>query len=80
MELEKIVVLGEIENNARLSTSQLEETSGLAKITVRRILKAHKFHSYRARKIHHLHLEDFSHRVEFCQWFLGKCEEDRNFP
>lgn len=79
-ELEELVVLGAIENNAKTSTRQLAQTTGLPRTTCRSILKKHSFRPFRTRKVQYLRPEDFQQRLIFSQWFLEKCNLDRDFP
>ena len=78
-ELEEIVVLGSIENNPKTSTRKLKESTGLARSNVRRTLKKHKYRPFRIRKVHHLRDGDYQRTLDFCQWFLKKCNQVPDF-
>lgn len=79
-ELEELGILGAVENNPKTSTRQLQGTTGIPRTTLRRILKKHQFKAFRDRKVHYLRPGDFERRMNFCRWFLGKCNEVRDFP
>ena len=79
-ELEEVAVLGAVEINPKTSTRKLKETTGIPRTTLRRILHKHKFKPYRDRRIHHLRPTDFEHRLNFCNWFLQKCNQMPDFP
>lgn len=79
-ELEEIVVLGAVANNPKTSTRKLKTITSVPRTTIRQTLKRHKFKPYRTRKVHFLRHEDFERRINFCEWFLGKCNEVQNFP
>lgn len=78
-ELEELTVLGEINLFPNTSTRAMERNTGVARTTVRRIFKKHKFRPYRLRKVHHLRQQDFAPRRAFSHWFLRKCQDNPNF-
>lgn len=78
-EFDEVVVLGAVENNPKTSTRNLKILTGLPRTSVRRILKKHKFKPYRTRRVHQLRPGDFERRMVFCQWFLERCNQVRDF-
>jgi hypothetical protein len=42
---------------------------------LRRMLKRMKYKVYRSRLVYALQKDDFDHRLEFCEWYIG-CLED----
>lgn len=47
--------------------------------TIHRILKKHKWKPFSFTLVHHLKEGDLVRRMNFCEWFLVKTQEDNNF-
>jgi hypothetical protein len=56
--------------NKGTSIRELEQECGVKRTSVRKILKTHKYRPYKIRKVHHLRVEDFQRRLQFCRWFF----------
>lgn len=63
----EVAVLGHINIDPMLSTRQLPTVSGISRTSIRRILKAHKFHPYKIHLVQELNEDDFDRRLEFCE-------------
>ena len=61
------------------STRRLSAESGVSRSSIRRILKANKWHPYKLHMAHHLSEDDPDRRMEFCEWALSNVNEDPNF-
>ena len=61
-----------------MSLREIERETNVAKTSARKILRRHKFKSYRCRKVHHLRNTDFQRRRIFCRWILRKERADPN--
>lgn len=48
--------------------------------TIHRILKKHKWKPFCYATAQHLEAGDFIRRIEFCEWFLLRTQEEDNFP
>lgn len=66
--------------NPAISSRQIEAESGIPRRQALRILKAHNFKPYTIRKQHYLKPTDFQQRLEFCNWYIQKVEENHLFP
>ena len=52
---------------------------GIDKFSVHRIFRAQKWKPYIPRHVHALNEEDSDRRLQFCEWFLHKCDEMEDF-
>lgn len=75
----EINVLGYFEAHPNNSIRELAREIDLSLGTIHKILKKYNFEPYKYRPVQTLHLNDDIRRMEFCEWFLHKCE-DPNFP
>lgn len=76
---EENVLLDVIENK-KTSVSEIANRTSSSQSTVRRILKKHKYYPYKPKFINTLRETDFDARLEFCAWFQGEIEDNRQFP
>ena len=58
---------------------QCSREIGVEKSSVHRILGAQKWKPYIPRLIHALNEDDPERRLQFCEWFLHKCDETEDF-
>lgn len=79
-EEDEINVLASVINTPNTSCREMEEQLGISRTRCLQILKKHKYRPYKVRKIHNLHLGDAQRRLNFCRWYIGKCQENENFP
>ena len=63
----------------RKSTRRLAAESGVSRSSIRRILKANKWHPYKLHMAQHLGEDDPDRRMEICEWALNKLNNDTNF-
>lgn len=75
----EINVLACVYLDPTISTRQLEEVANVKRESARKILKKHKFKSYRYQIHHHLYENDFPRRLAYCNWFLNKYQQNNNF-
>ena len=73
-------VLETYRQNSRTSVRQASRELELPKDSVHRILKRFRWKSYIPKLVHALNEDDPDRRMEFCEWYLAKCEEDQQFP
>ncbi|KAJ8963770.1 hypothetical protein NQ317_014477, partial [Molorchus minor] len=73
------VVIGAVLENPEISTREITVTKGVSKSRNQRILKKHKFKPYKIRLTHQLFPGDQERRMNFCNWFIRKCNENENF-
>jgi len=52
---------------------------GVPKTTISRILKKQRFHPYKLQILHHLTEDDPDRRLEMCEWFSNKLDENTRF-
>ena len=72
-------ILAAIIRSPRKSTRQLSAEPGVSRSSIRRILKANKWHPYKLHMAPHLSEDDPDGRLQFCEWALTKVNEDENF-
>ena len=72
-------ILGSVALNPHASSRQMEKKSGISQRSVLRILHQHKFHLYRMTLHQDLCGNDFSKRVNFCNWISRKMRTDVSF-
>ncbi|KAJ8978471.1 hypothetical protein NQ317_016997 [Molorchus minor] len=73
------VVIGAVLENPEISTREITVTKGVSKSRNQRILKKHEFKPYKIRLTHQLFPSDQERRMNFCNWFIRKCNENENF-
>lgn len=78
-EMNEVNVLALAAADNKLSNSKISEQCGVPRTSVQRIFKNHKLNSYKYRKVHDIYGNDAERRLEFCHWFINRCEDD-NFP
>lgn len=61
------------------SLQDAERDVGVSRKSIHRILQQNKWHPYKFQRVQHLRETDFEARVQFCEWFLLKSQEDENF-
>lgn len=61
------------------SVRQAERYSGMSKASIQRILKKHRWHPYSIQLQQNIKIEDRQARVQFCEFYLMKSQEDENF-
>lgn len=74
-----INVLAQIHINPENSIRPISRECGISKSEVQRIIKEHKYHDYKFRPVQKLHPGDSERRLNFCNWFRGKLNEEPNF-
>jgi hypothetical protein len=65
--------------NPNISSRQIEDNVGISKRTSIRILKKYKYKPYKVRLNHYLCPCDGDRRLQFCRWYIAKCDSDPNF-
>ena len=73
-------LLETLHRSPRKSVRQMARETGIPKSSAHHILKRINWKSYIPKLIHALNEDDPDRRAEFCEWYLGKCEEDAAFP
>jgi len=66
-------------DNPTSSTRKCSREINLPRTTVLRTLKTRKYHPYKPIIVQGLHEGDFQRRIEFCNWYVHKCEENAHF-
>lgn len=75
----KVNILADVNINPHISQCQLERKSGISRTSIRRILKAEKYHPYHLVLHQALLATDYQHRIKFCTWMRQTIEENNNF-
>lgn len=78
--LGQAAVLEGFRRSPKKSLRQAAREAGISKNSVHRILKDQKWRRYIPRLVQDLAEDDPDRRVEFCHWFLLKCQQDPQFP
>lgn len=63
----------------RKSLRQCSREIGIDKSSVHRILRAKKWKPYIPRLLHALNEDDPDRRLQFCEWFLHRCDQREHF-
>lgn len=63
----------------RVSTRVISDNTEVTKTSVRRILKKNNFRPYKPKFVQVLRDRDYDARFDFCAWYQGMLEENRNF-
>lgn len=72
-------VLNAVAEHPHTSVRRIAAELEVQKSTVHRVLKEQQLHPYHLRRIHELLPQDPNSRLNFCNWFKGKQNEDNNF-
>lgn len=72
-------VIGAVLENPEISTREITVTKGVSKSRSQRILKKYKYKPYKVRLTHQIFPGDQERRINFCNWFIRKCNENENF-
>lgn len=75
----EINILAYFNVNRTSSIRGMCQETGLSVSTIQRVLKKHKIHPYKFIPVHTLEEGDAARRQVFCNWFLQRCGEDRQF-
>lgn len=73
-------VLNRVDNNPSTSTRRVAGQLGVSHSSVWRVWHRFGLHPYHKQKVQTLNPNDYPHRVNYCQWYLQKCQEDPDFP
>ena len=73
------MILAAIMQNPRKSTQRLFEESSVSRLSIRFILKANKWPSYKLHMAQHLSEDDLDRHMEFCKSALTNTIKDGNF-
>lgn len=68
-----------LEENPRTSVREISFNTGIAATTVHRILKKHNKKAYKDSPVQHLQEQDGPRRLEFCNYFLQRQQQDPLF-
>lgn len=72
-------VLAMFDEDPSTSTRQVGRQLHVNHVLVWRILRGHQFHPYHIQKVQALNPADYPRRIDFCEWFLARVE-DNQFP
>lgn len=72
-------VLGLVSVTPATSCRTIETEVGVVKSRVQTILRKHKYKPYKTTIVQHLHFGDAEKRMNFCQWYLGRINQDLHF-
>lgn len=75
----KLNVLLEVEDNPHTSTRQIALNHDIDHSSVVKLLSKEKFHPYKPQLIHELNEDDPDRRLQFCEEFQLRCDENPNF-
>lgn len=75
----KEIVMAKIHASPKKSIRRTSMELGIPKSTVGQILKQQNFHPYKLQILHHLTEDDPDRRVEMCEWFFKKLNENIRF-
>lgn len=78
-ELLEIMVLAAVDGNPAVSSRIIAENLNTNKRTVLRILKKHRFRSFKIQKTQELFPQDNFRRMEFCETVTDRVNRDENF-
>lgn len=76
----EIDVLGFVMVHPTTSTRELSTECDISQSSVCRILKKHKFRSYKYQIHQHLYGDDNDRRLVYCNWFLNAVQQNPGFP
>ena len=72
-------VLETFQRSPRKSLRQASREVGISKSSVHRIMKRCQWRSYIPKLVHALNDDDPDRRVQYCEWYLERCNEDAHF-
>ncbi len=75
----KEVVVAKIAASPRKSLRRTSMELGVPRSTIHKILVEQKFHPYKLQILHHLNEDDPDRRMQMCEWFSDKLDENINF-
>lgn len=78
-EIDEINVLASVETQPVNSCRKIEDSVGVNKSRVQKILQKHKFKPYKFHIVQNLHPGDAQRRLEFCNWYLENVNRKNNF-
>lgn len=67
------------QDNPTSSTRIASRDLGIGKSTIHDVLKKKHYRPYKPTIVQGLQETDYSRRVTFCNWYVGKCQDDLNF-
>jgi hypothetical protein len=73
------IVLETVNHNPNISVRRVDEETRIPKSSVHRILKDNNFHPFKPLIVQKLNENDFPRRIEFCRWYVQKCQDDGQF-
>ncbi|KAJ8912825.1 hypothetical protein NQ315_014408 [Exocentrus adspersus] len=74
-----INVLAQIAVNPDNSSRKIAQECSIHDTTARKIIKKYKYRDYKFKPVQNLHPGDTQRRLEFCNWFSERQQEDQNF-
>ncbi|XP_066257798.1 histone-lysine N-methyltransferase SETMAR-like [Euwallacea similis] len=77
--INEINVLAQIEINPVNSSRNIANECNIHDSTVRKILEKNKLHDYKFLPVQTSHEDDAQRRLEFCNWYTGKLQDDLHF-
>ena len=75
----KEIIMAKIHASPKKSIRRTSMELGIPKSTVGQVLKQQKFHPYKLQILHHLTEDDPNRRIEMCEWFSTKLNENIHF-
>lgn len=78
-EMKEIMVCAMVEENSNISIPKISEDTGVSVGKVHKILKKHKYHSYKYQTHQEILDADPFRRMEFCETVLEMANEDEHF-
>lgn len=69
-EVVEVNVLEFVNQNPTASTREIGQELRISHESARRILKKHRYRSFKYQLHQHLYVDDFERRLEYCNWFL----------
>lgn len=75
----EVNVLACVQQNASVSTREIEAQVGVSQRTVVRVLKKHRYRPYKLATAQTLHPDDYNKRLAYCTWFINMCADDPQF-
>ncbi|GFT93247.1 uncharacterized protein NPIL_698191 [Nephila pilipes] len=68
------------QRSPRKSLRHASSEVGISKSSVHRIMKRCQWRSYIPRLVQAFNDDDPDRRVQYCEWYLGRCNEDAHLP
>lgn len=79
-EEKEIDVLSLVNINITASVREIAVECDISSSSVWRILHKYKYHAYKYQIHQHLYQNDHARRLEYCNWFLQRHQQDPTFP